>query len=302
MTQAAELTDDHEDKDTDAKSLFYKAENRLFHAKTIENKATGVVIKMTNNLEKLYAYMLNQYKWYDGNKRPFSESQVRLGTAARIGDPVKNTKRYIDELIALGLVAIPVKSGSRGVCDVYEVFEVDKVAKNLVFTYPTFEDKPLYDHEKRLGKDKHSAIQAAQQEAPQAQQEQHPNEPAPNEEFSPDVVTDLPVPPRESATVKIDPAEVEIFDQNGVINEAFIRLTNADRHDDGTLKSGWYIYAIARTEQARREGLPDADIAAAWDSYKAAAKPEYIPLHLHSPTWDTPPEQQNQPGQPAEAA
>ncbi|HCI9400916.1 TPA: hypothetical protein NQE99_003646 [Klebsiella variicola] len=300
MTQAAQSTDDHED----ATSRYYKAENRLFHAKTVENKATGVVIKMTNNLEKLYTYMLNQYKWYYGdggsNKRPFAESQVRLGTAARIGDPIKNTKRYIDELIALGLVSILVKSKQKGVCDVYKVFEVDEVAKNLVFTYPEFEGKPLYDHEQRLGKDKHSSNQAAQQEAPQAQQEQHPladaDEPAPDEEVSPDVVTDKPVPS----------TEVEIFDQNGVITEAFIRLSGADLNEDGTLKSGWYVYAYARAEQARRdgllEGLSDAQLDDAWVSYKAAAKPEYIPQHLHSPAWFTPPEQQNQQSQPTEAA
>lgn len=122
------------------------------------------------------------------------------------------------------------------------------------------------------------------------------------EDVSPDVNTDLPVLSKDSDTVEIAPAEVEIFDQNGVITEAFIRLTNADRHNDGTLKSGWYVYAIARAEQARREGLPDEDIADAWESYRAAAKPEYIPLHLHSPTWDTLPEQQNQQSQPIEAA
>ncbi|KOC88840.1 DUF6945 domain-containing protein [Winslowiella iniecta] len=198
MTQAAQLTDDHEDEDIDtvAKSLFYKAENRLFHAKTVTNKATGVVIKMTNNLEKLYAYMLNQYKWYYGtggdDKRPFAESQVRLGTAARIGDPVKNTKRYINELIALGLVTILVKSKQPKVCDVYKVFEVDKVAKNLAFTYPTFEGKPLYDHEERLSKGNNRANQTAQQAALQAQQKQQPqtdaDEPAPNEDATPNIM------------------------------------------------------------------------------------------------------------------
>lgn len=122
------------------------------------------------------------------------------------------------------------------------------------------------------------------------------------EDVSPDVNTDKPVPSTESAAVEIDPAEVEIFDQNGVITEAFIRRSGADLNEDGTLKSGWYVYACARAEQARREGLSDSQIDDALESYRAAAKPEYIPQHLHSPTWATLPEQQNQQSQPTEAA
>lgn len=123
-----------------------------------------------------------------------------------------------------------------------------------------------------------------------------------SEDVSPDVNTDKPVPSTESAAVEIDPAEVEIFDQNGVITEAFIRRSGADLNEDGTLKSGWYVYAYARAEQARREGLSDSQIDDALESYRAAAKPEYIPQHLHSPTWATLPEQQNQQSQPTEAA
>lgn len=298
MTQAAKQTDDHEDKDTDTKNLFYKAENRLFHAKTVKNKATGEVVKMTNNVEKLYTYMLSQYKWYKSIKRPFAESQVRLGTMARIGDAVKKTKRYIDELVSLGLVTILDNDNKKGVCDVYKVFEVDKVADNLVFTYPEFEDKPLYDHEKRLGKDNNRANQTAQQAAPQAQQEQHPladaDEPAPDEDATPNIV--------DCVDQSDKPFLPEIFDQNGVITEAFIRRSGADLNEDGTLKSGWYVYACARAEQARREGLSDSQIDDALESYRAAAKPEYIPQHLHSPTWATLPEQQNQQSQPTEAA
>lgn len=277
MTQAAQPTDTGKLK---RKDLFYKAENRLFHAKTVENKATGVVIKMTNNLEKLYAYMLNQYKWYKKNKRPFAESQVRLGTAARIGDPVKNTKRYMDELIALGLVTILVKSKQPKVCDVYKVFEVDEVAKNLAFTYPTFEGKPLYDHEVRLSKGKQSATQAAQQAAPQAQQEQHPladaDEPAPDEEVSPDVVPDKPITETESDTPENNPANIEFFDSNDVVTEAFIKLTDANRYDDGTLKNFRYVYWLARQAQDEQNGVP----VRTKEQYMGEAQSWHVPPHV----------------------
>ncbi|ENU3986483.1 hypothetical protein OYC51_13365 [Escherichia coli] len=128
---------------------FYKSENRLFHADTVTNKSTGEVVEISNSLEKLYAYMLNQYRYRKGLKQPFAESQERLGTVARIGDAKKKTKPQIDKLIALGLVEI---TGKVGRCNIYKVIDVDKVAGNLEFSYPEWAGEPMYDHEKRLGK------------------------------------------------------------------------------------------------------------------------------------------------------
>ncbi len=128
---------------------FYKSENRLFHADTVTNKSTGEVVEISNSLEKLYAYMLNQYRFWSGLNQSFAESQERLGTIARIGDPKKKTKPQIDKLIALGLVEI---TGKVGRCNIYKVIDVDKVAGNLEFSYPEWAGEPMYDHEKRLGK------------------------------------------------------------------------------------------------------------------------------------------------------
>lgn len=128
---------------------WYKSENRLFHADKVTIRSTGEVVDISNSLEKLYAYMLNQYRYRKALKQPFAESQERLGTIARIGDPKKKTKLQIDKLIALGLVEI---TGKMGRCKIYTVIEVDKVAENLDFTYPEWDGEPTYDHEKRLGK------------------------------------------------------------------------------------------------------------------------------------------------------
>lgn len=150
---------------------FYKSENRLFHADTVTNKSTGEVVEISNSLEKLYAYMLNQYRFWSGLNQPFAESQERLGTVARIGDAKKKTKPQIDKLIALGLVEI---TGNAGRCNIYKVIDVDKVAGNLEFSYPEWAGEPMYDHEKRLGK---SSQQPKNEEkkgnGEQAQQQEH---------------------------------------------------------------------------------------------------------------------------------
>lgn len=150
---------------------FYKSENRLFHADMVTNKSTGEVVEISNSLEKLYAYMLNQYRFWSGLNQPFAESQERLGTVARIGDAKKKTKPQIDKLIALGLVEI---TGKVGRCNIYKVIDVDKVAGNLEFSYPEWAGEPMYDHEKRLGK---SSQQPKNEEkkgnGEQAQQQEH---------------------------------------------------------------------------------------------------------------------------------
>lgn len=150
---------------------WYKSENRLFHADTVTNKSTGEVVEISNSLEKLYAYMLNQYRFWSGLNQQFAESQERLGTVARIGDAKKKTKPQIDKLIALGLVEI---TGKVGRCNIYKVIDVDKVAGNLEFSYPEWAGEPMYDHEKRLGK---SSQQPKNEEkkgnGEQAQQQEH---------------------------------------------------------------------------------------------------------------------------------
>ncbi|QDE47738.1 hypothetical protein EIN43_25555 [Enterobacter hormaechei] len=129
------------------------------------------MVEISNSLEKLYAYMLNQYRFWSGLNQQFAESQERLGTVARIGDAKKKTKPQIDKLIALGLVEI---TGKVGRCNIYKVIDVDKVAGNLEFSYPEWAGEPMYDHEKRLGK---SSQQPKNEEkkgnGEQAQQQEH---------------------------------------------------------------------------------------------------------------------------------
>lgn len=151
---------------------FYKSENRLFHADTVTNKFTGEMVEISNSLEKLYTYMLNQYRFWSGLNQPFAESQERLGTIARIGDPKKKTKPQIDKLIALGLVEI---TGKMGRCSIYKVVEVDKVAGNLEFSYPEWAGEPTYDHEKRLGKcSQQPKIEESENGVQQQENEQEP--------------------------------------------------------------------------------------------------------------------------------
>ena len=77
----------------------------------------------------------------------------------------------------------------------------------------------------------------------------------------------------------------EIFDDRGVITEAFINnlnsLTGYDeprRNDDGTLQSFRYVYGIAQQTQDKRDGVTVRPL----DGYMAEAQPWHIPPHLLS--------------------
>lgn len=77
----------------------------------------------------------------------------------------------------------------------------------------------------------------------------------------------------------------EIFDDRGVITEAFINnlnsLTGYDeprRNDDGTLQSFRYVYWVARHTQDALDGISTRTK----DEYMAEAQPWHIPPHLLS--------------------
>lgn len=201
---------------------FYKSENRLFHADTVTNKSTGEVVEISNSLEKLYAYMLNQYRFWSGLNQPFAESQERLGTVARIGDAKKKTKPQIDKLIALGLVEI---TGKVGRCNIYKVNDVDKVAGNLEFSYPEWAGEPMYDHEKRLGK---SSQQPKNEEkkgnGEQAQQQEH-------EQQSPDVSPTASEPVQQADSVASASAEDDPEQRSGFSQPASDSSDDVSAHD-----------------------------------------------------------------------
>lgn len=254
---------------------WYKSENRLFHADTVTNKSTGEVVEISNSLEKLYAYMLNQYRYRSGREQSFAESQERLGTIARIGDPKKKTKPQIDKLIALGLVEI---TGKVGRCNIYKVIDVDKVAGNLEFSYPEWAGEPMYDHEKRLGK----SSQQPKNEENKGDDESDQGD-AEQRDGVPDIHSDQhdDIPPDDDA---VNQDEIAIFDENNVVTEAFINGADnprIGRNDDGTVQNYRYTYARAKTAQAFQDGKasPQA-ISDSWSIWFNAARPEYIPVHL----------------------
>ncbi|ELJ5793351.1 MULTISPECIES: DUF6945 domain-containing protein [Enterobacter] len=235
---------------------FYKSENRLFHADTVTNKSTGEVVEISNSLEKLYAYMLSQYRFWSGLNQQFAESQERLGTVARIGDAKKKTKPQIDKLIALGLVEI---TGKVGRCNIYKVIDVDKVAGNLEFSYPEWAGEPMYDHEKRLGK---SSQQPKNEEkkgnGEQAQQQEH-------EQQSPGVA---------SESAKDDPQQ-----RSGVSQSA------GDSGDDvsGSDEVKKRFYADLNTLNNWVEGYDDEGFmayGATWGIEKPGAITDLIKSHI----------------------
>lgn len=85
-------------------------------------------------------------------------------------------------------------------------------------------------------------------------------------------------------TDAVKPQEPKIFDEHGVITEAFINSLTGDgaprRNDDGTLKSYAYTYRLARAYEAHRCGKPDAEIMDCLDTWMKQAQPQHIPPHL----------------------
>lgn len=85
-------------------------------------------------------------------------------------------------------------------------------------------------------------------------------------------------------TDAVKPQEPEIFDDYGVVTEAFINSLTGDgaprRNDDGTLKSYAYTYRLARAYDAHRCGKPDAEIMDCLDTWMKQAQPWHIPQHL----------------------
>jgi len=74
--------------------------------------------------------------------------------------------------------------------------------------------------------------------------------------------------------------DITIFDEKGVVTEAFINALSGDaapnRNTDGTLQSFRYIYWVARYSQDERDGMP----VRTREEYMAEARPEYVPTHL----------------------
>lgn len=249
---------------------FYKSENRLFHADTVTNKSTGEVVEISNSLEKLYAYMLNQYRYRKGLKQPFAESQERLGTVARIGDAKKKTKPQIDKLIALGLVEI---TGKIGRCNIYKVVEVDEVAENLEFTYTEYMDEPTYDHEKRLGKANQKPTNEENKgDDEQVQQQEH-------EQQSPDVSPTASEPVQQADGVASASAEDDPEQRSGVSQPA------GDSGDDvsGSDAMNERYYADLNTLNHWVEGHDDegfTEYGVLWGITKPGAITDLIKSHI----------------------
>lgn len=89
---------------------------------------------------------------------------------------------------------------------------------------------------------------------------------------------------RTTGNHEVKPQEPEIFDDYGVVTEAFINSLTGDgaprRNDDGTLKSYAYTYRLARAYDAHRCGKPDAEIMDCLDTWMKQAQPWHIPQHL----------------------
>ncbi|EKN3827535.1 TPA: hypothetical protein ACHW2M_002801 [Yersinia enterocolitica] len=300
-----------------AQSEFYTmCYKRLLYSTHIVRRDTGKEIKIPMGIETLYGYMHDQYDSYTKKGCDFFESLESIGRKFK-GSDRRTVKKMIDVLNALGLViSVKQKQKEHGY-DRYHhtVLEFTEIAKNLSFYGPEkISGGSLADgmHIRALEKKKPRGKPKTPKSALPKTEEKYNVKPEQreqtNEHTEPTKIVigerkpvspmvgcddvdisradvqvssgsndDQPFPP------KNHPAEVTIFDQDGVITEAYINnsytrsdIQPPDRNEDGTLSSFCYIYWIAKSEQDCRDGSPIKTP----EEYMAEAKPEYIPPHL----------------------
>lgn len=95
-----------------------------------------------------------------------------------------------------------------------------------------------------------------------------------------------------SADDALNADEDAIFDEEGIVTEAFINgadYPRIGRNDDGTVQNYQYAYARAKTAQAFRDGKASPQVISnSWSTWFNAAQSWHVPVHL-LPTNPTPP-------------
>lgn len=302
-----------------AKAEFYiVCYKRLLHSTHIVRRDTGKEIKISMEIAMLYGYMHDQYNSYTKKGCDFFESLESIGRKFK-GIDRRTVKKMIDVLNALGLVTSVKQKQKEHGYDRYHhtVFEFTEIAKNLLFYGPeNISGMPLADGmliralEKKRPRGKAKTQKSAQpkteekynvkpEQREQANEHAEPTKIIVGERKPVHLVDGRDDVDISRADVQVNsgssdkqlfppenhPAEIPIFDQYGIITEEFIKCTDANCNEDGTLKSIWYVYVLARNEQALRGGMSNDENNANYEKYKSDARPEYIPSHLRNSNW-----------------
>lgn len=256
-------------------------------------------IKFTSLMKLIYAYIWT----FQENENRGNDDPIHTNTNVIAWEMGVSEKAVIDALKALDAAEVVIKHTIK--------VRGNVKSSNYVAVPPTSvvalgETPPKPGNEKKKSKkseckqeDGKSEMQAEQQD-PQAEQVATAATPPAVQNPGLDFGSAVPVvgqhdrvesDPEHGGDDRTDdhhavkPKESEIFDEHGVITEAFINnlnsLTGYDeprRNDDGTLQSFRYVYGIAQQTQDKRDGVTVRPL----NGYMAEAREWHVPPHLLS--------------------
>lgn len=162
----------------------------------------GKVIDWDATMLRVYLYLFNQVKGFESKEGMFYQSQKKIWLSTNIGKTKLN--EVLSALKILGLITDTgerekVNGAPRGLVKL-TASRLTDVIENLEIDFADFDGEPVWDHQRASGKKRSkSYVQKADsskqkstmQAAPQAQQEPPPqdnaDEPAPNEDATPNI-------------------------------------------------------------------------------------------------------------------
>ncbi|HHS9669849.1 TPA: DUF6945 domain-containing protein [Klebsiella michiganensis] len=278
-------------------------EMRLVCADSIRICNTGEVITWKPDMFRVYLYMFNQIKGFEASGGKFFQKREKIWKCCGVSRD--RLDKILKSLLKLGLIKDTgerrtAPGAPRGMV-VYIAFRLMEVIGNLEIIFAEDDGEPVWDHERASGNAAKKSEEKqgngnGHEEATEATEPQteSANQPADTSSGqSADVAPkSSPFVAGQRYSVESDDdrtdgnnsgnLEVQIFDEHGVITEAFINSLTGDvapnRNADGTLQSFRYVYWVARYTQDALDGISTRTK----DEYMAEARPWHIPPHLLS--------------------
>ena len=278
-------------------------EMRLVCADSIRIRNTGEVITWKPDMFRVYLYMFNQIKGFEASGGKFFQKREKIWKCCGVSRD--RLDKILKSLLKIGLIKDTgerrtAPGAPRGMV-VYTAFRLMEVIGNLEIIFAEDDGEPVWDHERASGNAAKKSEEKqgngnGHEEATEATEPQteSANQPADTSSGqSADVAPkSSPFVAGQRYRVESDDdrtdgnnsgnLEVQIFDEHGVITEAFINSLTGDvapnRNADGTLQSFRYVYWVARYTQDALDGISTRTK----DEYMAEARPWHIPPHLLS--------------------
>lgn len=278
-------------------------EMRLVCADSIRIRNTGEVITWKPDMFRVYLYMFNQIKGFEASGGKFFQKREKIWKCCGVSRD--RLDKILKSLLKIGLIKDTgerrtAPGAPRGMV-VYTAFRLMEVIGNLEIIFAEDDGEPVWNHERASGNAAKKSEEKqgngnGHEEATEATEPQteSANQPADTSSGqSADVAPkSSPFVAGQRYSVESDDdrtdgnnsgnLEVQIFDEHGVITEAFINSLTGDvapnRNADGTLQSFRYVYWVARYTQDALDGISTRTK----DEYMAEARPWHIPPHLLS--------------------